>query len=113
MFNRKSRLAKKKDVERVFARGRGFFNPYFTIKFLRKPGSGSRFTVVVSTKVSKRAVRRNRLKRLLREFIRMRLLFLTEGDYAVVVKPAAEKLPAKEYLEKFKELAVSARLLKT
>ncbi len=109
MFKKTNRLAKTKDVELVFMRGRPFFNPYFTVKYLKKP-EGVRFTVVVSTKVSKKAVERNRMKRVLRETIRLNLGIFHPGDYAVVVKPQAAKLPNKELVEKFKELGQKTRL---
>ena len=64
MFAKKHRLAKTTDVKKAFAQGRAFFNPFFTIKFLTHTiRAEPRFTVVVSTKVSKRAVPRNRIKK--------------------------------------------------
>lgn len=90
MFARRNRLAKDKDVSRTYARGRAFFTPHFTIKFLASsPGEPSRFTVVVSTKVAKQAVKRNKIKRVVRECIRRHMAELKKGDYMILVKPAA------------------------
>lgn len=110
MLKKQHRLAKTKDVQKAFARGRGFFNPFFTLRFLKNPASDRRLTVVVSTKVSKKAVARNRIKRLLREFVRVRLNELAPGDYAIVVKPAAIKLEVKDLLASFEKLLASSRL---
>jgi ribonuclease P protein component len=45
--------------------------------------------VVVSTKVSKKAPKRNRLKRIIRELIRKKLPTLPYGDYVLALKPQA------------------------
>ncbi len=82
------RLAKAKDVQQTYARGRSFFSPHFLLK-ARFGGASVRFAFVVSTKVSKRAVVRNRIRRILRETIRMHLKAIKPADYIFTVKPAA------------------------
>ena len=95
MFAKKFRLAKSADVQKVFGRGRAFFNPLLTVKFLGRQDGMPRVAVIVSTKVAKSAVRRNRIKRVLRELLRTNIGKLKAGDYAIVVKPlAAQKQPA-------------------
>lgn len=111
MFSKSHRLAKTTDIQKVFAQGRVFFNPLFTIRFLAKSGA-ARFTVVVSTKVSKRAVKRNRLKRVVREFIRLNLSRFRDGDYAVILKPRAAAVDNKILLEKFAELCKNSLMAK-
>lgn len=114
MFKKTNRLAKTRDVRQALARGRSFFNPFFTLKFLKAPLPGAiRITVVVSTKVSKKAVVRNQLKRQVREFMRLRLRFLQAGDYAILVRPAAVKASREQLLTKLSEGLSSARLLTT
>lgn len=99
MLNKKNRLAKDREIKRVFARGRVFLNSAAALKFLRLPGeTESRFAIVVSTKVSKKAARRNRLKRLVREELRRKIKFLPKGDYALSLRPAAEKLEEGEFI---------------
>jgi ribonuclease P protein component len=90
MFAKRNRLAKDRDVQMVYKRGRSIFTPFFTIKLLPSARSEvpARFTVVVSTKVAKHAVRRNRIKRVIREVIRRNLSLIRPGDYMIVVKPA-------------------------
>lgn len=109
MFKKKFRLAKTKDVKNAFARGRTFFSPFLTVKFF--PAPTPRFTVVVSTKVDKRAVRRNRLKRIVREFLRLRLPALSRGDYAVVLKAQAAKADEKVLSQSLESLFKKSRLL--
>lgn len=87
MFKKTNRLAKTRDVERVLGQGRGFFNRFFSVRFV--PGAGHRLTVVASTKVSKKAVTRNRLKRIVREFLRLHLSHMVPGEYVVSLRPAS------------------------
>lgn len=110
MLKKSHRLAKTTHVKTVFAKGRGFFDTLLTIKYLKRADT-ARFTVVVSTKVSKNAVDRNRIKRVLRECIRLHLPSLAAGDYAIIVKPAAAKIASKELPGVLKNLLVSSRLL--
>lgn len=111
MFKKKHRLAKTKDVQQVFARGRGFFYPLLNIKFARNSKMQTRFTVVVSTKVAKQAVRRNRLKRVTREFVRERLGQFPSGDYIITMKPAAGKVLAPELRKALAAAFTHAKLL--
>mgnify|MGYP000505849831 CR=1 FL=1 len=93
MFAKQNRLAKDRDVQTAYRAGRTFFTPQFTIKYLktRDVSHASRFTVVVSTKVAKQAVRRNRIKRVVREFLRVRVEGLLPGDYMFIARPVTNK----------------------
>ncbi len=108
MLKRENRLAKSKDIQTAFARGRAFFNPFFSIRFLPKPAE-KRFTVVVSTKVYKSAVARNRLKRLVREYLRKNLPSFKNGSYVIAAKPKISQLPEKEIIKQFLETARRVR----
>lgn len=112
MFSKKHRLAKSSDIQRVFAQGRSFYNPFFTIRFKKASVHPIRFTVVVSTKVSKKAVERNRIKRVIRHFTRERVAAFTPGDYAILVKPAAGKADNNALRQKFADLVNASRLAK-
>lgn len=91
-------------------RGRSFFTPHFVIK-LRRTDSIPRFTVTVTTRVAKRAVARNRVKRVLREAIRLHLRRFLPGDYVIIVKAAALKLEAPELRESFLAAVRANRLM--
>jgi ribonuclease P protein component len=74
MLYSQNRLAKRADIERVFKKGRSFFVGNLGIRLAKNDLKVSRFTVVTSTKVSKKAVDRNKLKRRMREIIRKEIL---------------------------------------
>lgn len=110
MLEKKHRLAKDRDVRVTLARGRSFFSPFFTLKFFTGPSS-PRFAFVVSTKVSKKAVTRNRIKRVLREVVKLSLKSFKSGDYVVMVKPSSAKLPEDAMLKEFSGLLQKSRLI--
>ena len=112
MLKKKHRLAKTTAVMSALKKGRGFFNPEFNIRFLPKTQGELRLTVVVSTKVDKRAVKRNRLKRLIREFVRLRLKLLSLGDYVIMLKPMAAKTQESNLIAKLEQSLIKWRLLK-
>ena len=91
MLPKKHRLSKHADVATTTAKGRGFFNKYFVIKFISKaePESLAQWTVVVSAKVAKLAVARNRIKRIIRAHVQSKLDIIKPGQYALIVKKAA------------------------
>ncbi len=109
MLKKVNRLAKAKDIQKTIARGRAFFSPFLTIKHLSS-SQDPRFTVVVSTKVSKKAVDRNRLKRVLREVLRKNITQFKKGDYMVFLKPKAAKLPEAELLKDFSKLVSKCKI---
>ena len=74
MLYSQNRLAKRADIERVFKKGRSFFVGNLGIRLAKNGLKQSRFTIVTSLKVSKKAVERNKLKRRMREIIRKEIL---------------------------------------
>lgn len=112
MLHQSNRLSKTKDVQITMMRGRSFFSPHFVIKQRKSAGNAVRATVIVSTKVSKNAVARNRIKRILREVLRLKMLPVAAmGDYAIIVKPVAASLPAAELRASVLTLLRSSRII--
>ena len=73
MLKKINRLKKKKDFERVYQSRFRFNLPEMTIQWRPLVGQNlpSRYGIIVSNKISKSAVKKNRAKRLLREAIRI------------------------------------------
>lgn len=79
-----NRLRKTNEIERVWKRGRSFFDPLVQMKVARNDLAVTRFAVVVGTKADKRAVRRNLVKRRIREALRQTLPEIAPGYDAIV-----------------------------
>jgi len=73
MLKKQFRLRKQKDFENVFAKGAYFSDKFLTLKIVENGLDISRFGFIVGSKVSKKAVLRNRVKRVLRELVRLKL----------------------------------------
>lgn len=70
MLPLKNRLLTKKDFERVKKEGQKFQSRLFGVLIYQTNSGFTRFGFIISTKLSKRATRRNKVKRLLREAVR-------------------------------------------
>lgn len=87
MLPKKFRLHNDKDIKRLVQGGKTFFLPQMTIKYQKNNHSGPRLAVVVSTKVDKRAVVRNRVKRQIREVLRLEVFKIKKDqDILFIVK---------------------------
>lgn len=86
MLSKSYRLTQEKDFRRISVSGKSFFSHLFRLRLAKNSLKISRFAVVVSAKVSKKAVERNRLKRQLREIIRLNLGKI-KGGYDISLSP--------------------------
>ncbi len=71
MLAKENRLTKRIDFENLKLNGKFLTTPYFSFSFIkRETNLPSRFGFIVSKKISKSAVVRNKVKRMLREIVR-------------------------------------------
>lgn len=97
MLPKPNRLKKKKDFEAVFKKGKSFKNSFLVLKIAPNKLEISRFGLIVSQKVSKKAVVRNKIRRRLSEIIRKKMEEIKNGqDMALIVLPGLEN---KSFLE--------------
>ena len=90
MLSRKYSLSKKKDIERVFQKGQIYFSSFFNLKFINNNFNYPRFCIIISAKISKKAVVRNKLKRRLRAILYKNLANISKNyDIVILTKPAA------------------------
>lgn len=82
------------------------FNALSTASTESKP---NQFGVTVSKKVSKLAVRRNTLKRLVREFYRQHQHQILDTQLVITVKPAARTVSNQDLVEDLQELWVKLK----
>lgn len=101
MLKKTNRINKTRDLQKVYRSGKTMHTPALVIKFVK--GDKLRTGFVVSKKISKKAVERNRIKRALREKMRLAIPVLTPGDYMLVAKPAAAGYKGKELGDQLKE----------
>ena len=70
---------------------------FFIVRMSANDLDSSRFGVIISAKVSKSAVKRNRIKRIIYDFVRLNELHKKAGrDVAITVFPATAKLERNE-----------------
>ncbi len=87
MFKKKERLTKTRELRKVYRLGKTVHTSALVIKFFE--AAKLRTAFVVSKKVSKKAVERNRIKRVLREFLRLNSGKIRLGDYIITAKNIA------------------------
>ena len=82
----------KDEIDAVFTKSATSKNEYFTV--LKKEVEGEtnpRFAILVSKKLAKRAVDRNRMKRLVFDQIQKELATYKPGHYVVLIKKSFEQ----------------------
>jgi ribonuclease P protein component len=95
---KKYRLTLKKEFEKVYDSGKTVKNSFLFIKFLKDQSlKNSKFGIVVSTKVSKKATVRNRIRRQISEVIRANLDRIVNNVNVVIVTNS--KIVDKEFTE--------------
>ncbi len=92
----KNRLRRQKEFQQVASRGKKYFSDFFMIKVLPKSEGEVKIGIVISNKVSKKAVVRNRLKRWISADLYQYLDKLPLADYLILVKPSAAERKHKD-----------------
>lgn len=88
-LGRAERLTDPRAYERVFAEAQRSRDRYFTVLARSGESGAARLGLAVSRRVDKRAVQRNRLKRLIRESFRHNKQRVAGLDLVVIARPAA------------------------
>ncbi len=112
MLKKDQRLRKTKEIEGVFAIGRSCYLGGLGMKVVINKLEVSRFTVLVSKKVSKRAVDRNKLKRRIREILKKDLENLIPCDIIVICQPQAIELELVDLKHNIKGILNKLKLYK-
>ena len=89
MLPKINRIAKKPEITAIFKNGRLFKNRNLNLRVLKNNLNLCRFIFIVSNKVAKKAVRRNKIKRWLREIVYKTLDKFNAGyDIMLVARPS-------------------------
>jgi len=110
----KNRLRGKINFERAKAKGALYQGKKFgLVSFDRKDREPCRVGFIVSTKISKRAVERNKTKRLLKSVFRNNLANIEDGkDILVLAKKSILEENSKSLAKEVQKTLKEARLLK-
>lgn len=111
MFSQQYRLRSEKDVMRAVRSKRGVFDRACGVKFVLTEIGNPRFVIVVSTKVSKRAVVRNKVRRQYREICKMFIPRLPSADIALLVSKPALELSFQDMRDQLEKNFIKAKLL--
>ena len=114
MLTRDKRLIKNRDFDRVYQKGKKCFAESFNLIFLPNRVSITRVGIVVGKKFSRKAVERNRTKRIFREAIRPVYSHIQPG-YDIVIfvkKPHRDSLRVETMKRALLETMKKAGILK-
>jgi ribonuclease P protein component len=114
MLARDYSLKGKKKFDKVLNEGKMFQSHAFAISvYDRKDDEKSHFGFIVSTKISKEAVQRNRIKRCLSEAIRYAMSEIRKGlDVVFLAKQESAKTSSEDLIREVKAILVKANLVK-
>ncbi len=85
MLEKKNRIRLDKEFDRVFKTGQSFYGKVLGIKTAVNSLEYNRFGILVSLKVSKKAVIRNKIKRQIRSIISKEMPEMRAGKDVVIV----------------------------
>lgn len=91
MLAKEFRIKFKKDFDNILKSRNKFFSNNFSLKFSQNNQGVSKFSIVVSAKISKKAVIRNQLRRRIFEILRLKMPNISPG-YNVMIFPKAGAL---------------------
>lgn len=113
MIAGKHRFHGQQALRQVYRQGRGFQSEACSLKALRSSHSDYRLAVVISKKVNKLAVKRNRIRRRIYEIVRRHETQLPAGSDIVVTvfSDQLAEVPAAELESLITQLFQQAKLL--
>jgi len=85
MLKKIHRITKQKDFDLILKTGKKIYSPTFIVRYLSNDQNLTRIGIIVSNKVSKKATTRNRIKRKIRESIRLSFSKLKNGQDIIII----------------------------
>jgi ribonuclease P protein component len=107
-FTRANRLTKPAEFRATFDQGRRTADHYASVFVASNELAVARLGLAVSKRVARHAVRRNRIKRLIRETFRHQQHRLTGKDVVVVAKASSATANAAQLRHALEELLLAA-----
>ena len=104
-FKKNERLRRRSEFSALFQSGKRIHSEYLTVILSTNTSDVRRLGLVVGKKVRKEAVRRNRMKRLLREFFRLNKHRLsTSQDILIVARKDFSFMKYRDLCSKLEEV---------
>lgn len=111
MLPKINRIKKKKDFEIIFKKGVSFKNSFLVLKVAKNNLNQNRFGFVISQKVSKKAVVRNKIRRRLSEIINSESKNIKNGlDLVFISLAGLEKKDFSETKDAVSDLLKKAKI---
>ena len=101
---------KKKDIQEVFETGKKISSRYFYLVFKKNQIGYPRFAFIASKKIFKKSTQRNRVKRLLREVVRLLLPKLNVLSCDIILVGKSEILNLKSFQLKENFISILEKL---
>ncbi len=108
-FTQADRLRRRAEYLRVQAQGKRLYSRHFGVTLATTEAPGPRLGLVVTRRFGK-AAKRNRMKRLLREFFRRHKGRLPSQDVVIMAKKGAEALNYDQVAEELGRLLLSHKV---
>jgi len=113
MLPKENRLKKEKEFEAVFKGGRTIKGSNIFLKYLANGTDKTKVGFVVSKKVSKLAVERNKVKRRMREIVRLKKKEIKEGlSIILIALPSVNNVEYGEIKKDIENLFNKGELIK-
>ena len=111
MLPKTNRIKKKKDFEIIFKKAKSFRNNLFILKVIENGLAINRVGFVVSSKISKKAVVRNKVRRRFAEILKNKINNIEKGiDLVFIALPGIEKKDFSEVKDAINDALVRTKL---
>ncbi|MCF7907191.1 ribonuclease P protein component [Patescibacteria group bacterium] len=113
MLPPKNRLKKTRDFNRIYRYGYKFFSPELILRWVKDNRKEcSRWGIIVSRKVDKKAVIRNKIKRRLRAILRENInSWPLQKDIVLIARPQIKELSFSELKKRLEQILRKNKLL--
>lgn len=113
MLSKTTRISRQKDFDYIFKNGKSFQGKFMVVKIAPNINDISRFAIIVSKKVSSKAVIRNFAKRRIKNIINSFFpRFSSKANIVVIVKTFSKDTPFSDLSYDLEEILIRAKILK-
>ena len=108
-FTKSSRLLKKAEYDFVFKSAKRLAQPAFTVLTRPNQLDHPRLGLIIAKKTAKKAVQRNRVKRITREIFRLNQHELPNVDMVVLSKKGISEIDSADLFKQFEKICTKLK----